>query len=47
VTATAEANRLPLAARALLVGAGIDLAVFDAQTKRIERETTTDQEEAA
>jgi hypothetical protein len=46
VSATAETG-LPIAARVLLAGAGIDLNVFDTEIKRIERDTTNDQEEAA
>lgn len=39
---------LPASARALLERAGLDLDVFDTETQRIERETTTtDQEDAA
>lgn len=47
MSSTAETNQLPIGARALLAGAGLDLHVFDTEIKRIERETTNDQEEAA
>lgn len=42
-----ETNQLPLAARALLVGAGIDLARYDAEVQFAEIETHYDKEEAA
>jgi hypothetical protein len=47
MSSTAEANQLPIGGRALLVWAGLDLHVFDTEIKRIEREATNDQEEAA
>ena len=44
---TNETTDLPLAARVLLVGAGIDLDVFDTEMEFARIEATYEEEEAA